>query len=266
MVSDRRQSNPKERDVRIDLNADVGESVGPWRMGEDELLIPLVTSVNVACGFHAGDPLTIETTIAMAGRHGVAVGAHPGYPDLVGFGRRSMRLSAAEVEAAVVYQVGAIGAFARAARTDLRHVKQHGALYNDAARSPELAAAIARAVRRISSDLVLVGLAGSCLVDEGRAAGLTVAAEAFADRAYERDGSLRSRDLPDAVHEDTRVAAEQAVEIVRAGRVRATDGTTIEVVADTICLHGDKPGAAARAAAVRSALLDAGVEVRALGA
>jgi UPF0271 protein len=251
--------------VRIDLNADVGEGLGPWPMGDDAALVPLVTSVNVACGAHAGDPLTIERTVRLAADHGVAVGAHPGYPDLVGFGRRDLAMAPDELEASIVYQVGAVAAFAADAGVPLRHVKAHGALYNAAARDASLAAVVARAVCRVSPSLVLVGLAGSSLVEAGRAAGLPTAAEAFADRAYEADGSLRSRRLAGAVHEDPAVVAAQAVSIVREGRVTAHDGTAVEVRADTICIHGDSPGAVAFARAAREALEAAGVTVAALG-
>lgn len=248
--------------MRIDLNADVGESFGPWPMGEDEELVPLVSSVNVAAGLHAGDPLVITRTVDLAARHGVAVGAHPGYPDLAGFGRRDMQLEPAEIEAVVLYQVGAVAAFARAAGTELRHVKAHGALYNRAARDPSAAQAVASAVRRYSRDLVLVGLAGSELLAAGDDAGLRVAAEAFADRAYEPDGSLRSRSLDGAVLDDPAAAAAQAVGIVRDGAARTHDGSTLRLRADTLCVHGDRPGAAARAAAVRDALVAAGVTIR----
>jgi UPF0271 protein len=252
--------------VRVDLNADVGESVGPWSMGDDERLIPLVTSVNVACGAHAGDPLTIDRTIKAAASHGVAVGAHPGYPDLVGFGRRDLDMSPDELEASLVYQVGAVAAFALAAGTPLRHVKPHGALYNLAARDPEVAATIARAVRRVSPSLILVGLAGSAMLAAAADAGLASAAEAFADRAYEADGSLRSRHLPGAIHEAPERAAAQALSIVRDGRVESHDGSAVAVRADTICIHGDTPGAAVIATAVRTALEAAGVTIAALGA
>jgi 5-oxoprolinase (ATP-hydrolysing) subunit A len=250
--------------VRIDLNADVGESLGPWSLGEDEALIPLVSSVNVAAGLHAGDPVGMGRTVALAARLGIAVGAHPGYPDLAGFGRRAMALTEEEIEAAVLYQVGAVGAFAVAAGVQLQHVKAHGALYNRAARDQEAADAIARAVRRYSPALVLVGLAGSAMVAAGREAGLAVAEEAFADRAYEADGTLRPRDAPGAVIDDPAGAAAQALGIVR-GTVQAFDGTPVSVRADTICVHGDLPGAAARARAVRVALAEAGVEIKAPG-
>lgn len=246
----------------IDLNADVGESFGPWPMGDDAQLIPLVSSVNVACGFHAGDPMTIERTVRLAVAAGAAVGAHPGYPDLAGFGRRELAMPAAELEAAILYQVAAVAAFARDAGVELHHVKSHGALYNLAARDEGVAETVARAIRRFSRDVVLVGLAGSRLLDAGRAAGLAVAAEAFPDRAYEPDGSLRSRSLPDAVLTDSDAIASRAVSMARDRRVVAAGGSTVEVDVQTLCLHGDTPGAAAHAAAVRAALEAAGIGVR----
>ncbi len=248
--------------MRIDLNSDVGESLGPWPMGQDGRLIPLVSSVNVACGFHAGDPATIERTVRLATDHGVALGAHPGYPDLLGFGRRDLDMAADELEAAIIYQIGAVAPFARDGGGGLRHVKPHGALYNRAARDPAVAALIARAVRRVSAELILVGLAGSDMIEAGRAAGLPVAAEAFADRAYEPDGSLRSRRLPDAILPTPEAAAAQALSIARDGRVRAHDGTQLSLRADTICLHGDTPGVVEYALAIRGALEAAGVEIR----
>jgi UPF0271 protein len=250
--------------VRIDLNADVGESLGPWPMGDDEQLIPLVSSVNVACGTHAGDPLTISRTVGLAVRHGVAIGAHPGYPEIVGFGRRDLDMASDELEASIVYQVGAVAGFCRDAGVPLRHVKPHGALYNRAARDPALAATIARGVQRASSELTLVGLAGSVLIEAGRGAGLHVAEEAFADRAYEPDGSLRSRRLPGALLESPDAAAAQAVSIAVDGRVRSHDGAEVAVRADTICIHGDTPGAVDFAKAIRAALERAGVTIAAL--
>ena len=252
--------------MRIDLNADVGESFGAWRMGADEELIPLVSSVNVACGFHAGDPLVIERTVALAARSGAAIGAHPGYPDLAGFGRREFDMAPDELEAAVLYQVAAVAGFVRAAGSELSHVKPHGALYNRAARDALVAGAVARAVRRFSAELVLVGLAGSQLLDAGRAEGLSVAGEAFADRAYESDGSLRSRRLPGAVLADPDAAAGQALRIVREGRVSSFHGTEVEVRAETLCIHGDTPDAVAYARAVRRCLEEAGVRIAPLRA
>jgi UPF0271 protein len=251
--------------VRIDLNADVGESLGPWPMGDDERLIPLVSSVNVACGVHAGDPLTIERTIRLAIDHGVAVGAHPGYPDLVGFGRRDLDMTGEELEASIVYQVGAVAGIAQSLGAELRHVKPHGALYNRAAHDPAVAESIATAIRRAAPALVLVGLSGSALLDAGVAAGLQVASEAFADRAYEADGSLRSRRLDGAILATPATAARQALGIVRDGRVTAHDGRSVAVRADTICIHGDTPGAADYVAAIRASLAKAGVTIAALG-
>jgi 5-oxoprolinase (ATP-hydrolysing) subunit A len=250
----------------IDLNADVGESIGPWSMGDDARLIPLVSSVNIACGFHAGDPVTIERTVALAVAARASIGAHPGYPDLVGFGRRDLEMAPSELEATILYQVAAVAGFARAAGAQLHHVKAHGALYNRAARDLRVAETIARAVRRASSDLILVGLAGSALLDAGAAAGLTVAAEAFPDRAYEPDGSLRSRLLPDAVLTDSVVIAERAVRMAGEGLVEAIDGSTIALRAGTLCLHGDTPGAVDHARAVRAALELAGIAVAAVRA
>jgi UPF0271 protein len=245
--------------MRIDLNADVGEG-----FEDDEALIPLVTSVNVACGAHAGDGETIARTIERAMAAGVAVGAHPSYPDRDGFGRREMRLSPADLRATLVEQIRAVAEAAHAAGSALRHVKPHGALYNVAARDPDIAAIVAGAVRAISPDLVLVGLAGSASLDAARAAGLAVAAEAFADRRYEPDGRLRDRRHPDALIDDPAAAGEQAVAIVRDGRVTAIDGTPVVVAAESLCVHGDQPGAAARARGVRVALEAHGVELRAL--
>ncbi len=235
-------------------------------MGADEQLIPLVTSVNVACGAHAGDPVTMQRTVRLAKASGVALGAHPGYPDRDGFGRRDLAMSAEELEASLLAQLGALWAFIREADVNLVHVKPHGALYNRAARDPALAATVARGVRRFSADVILVGLAGSALLDAGRAAGLAVAAEAFADRAYEDDGSLRSRALEGSLHEEPRVAAAQALSIARDGIVRSHGGRAVDVRADTICLHGDTPGAPRIAQAVRETLAAAGIPLRPLTA
>jgi UPF0271 protein len=247
--------------VRIDLNADVGESYGPWVIGQDAALVPLVSSVNVACGAHAGDPLVMAQTVALAKRHGVGLGAHPGYPDRDGFGRRELAMTPDELRASLLFQLGALAAFARDAGVKLRHVKPHGALYNRCVRDEALAATVAQTVCDFDARLVLVGLAGSVLLEAGRARGLPVAAEAFADRAYEPDGSLRSRRLPDAVIHTAEAAAEQALSIVTLGRVVAHDGTTVELRADTICIHGDTPNAADYARQVRTALQQAGARI-----
>jgi len=251
--------------ARIDLNADVGEGFGAWSMGADEALVEHVTSVNVACGFHGGDPSVIDRTVARAVRAGVAIGAHPGYFDLRGFGRREMQLSTSEVEADVLYQVGALQAFARAHGVPLTHVKPHGALYNQAADDAELAQAIARGVARVDRGLVMVGLAGSLAMrDAASDAGLRFAAEAFVDRAYDARGRLVPRSRPGAVTSDPAVAAAAALRLARDRAVVTIDGREVAVEADTLCLHGDTPRAVDVARAVREALAGAGVSVQAL--
>lgn len=245
----------------IDLNADVGESFGAWSLGDDAGVMQFITSANVACGLHAGDPATLRTTIRLAQQHGVAVGAHPGYPDLAGFGRREMELSFREIEDTMLYQLGAAYAFARATRSELQHVKPHGALYNRAARDRVVAEAIARAIAAFDPGLILVGLAGSALIDAGQQVGLPVAQEAFADRAYEPDGMLRSRKLPGSVLTDLADIVRQAIAIATLGRVQSVNGEHVGVHADTICLHGDTPGAVAHAQAVRAGLEQAGVTI-----
>jgi UPF0271 protein len=250
--------------MKIDLNCDMGESFGRYTLGADEALMPHITSANIACGFHASDPLVMDRTVRLAREHGVAIGAHPGYPDLQGFGRRDMQLSPEEAEAAILYQIGALAAFARAAGADLVHVKPHGALYNRAARDRALAEAIVRAAARFSRELIVVGLAGSEMVEAALQAGQPVAREAFADRAYESDGSLRARRLPGAVLHDPAAAAAQAVHIARDGLVVAWDGQQVPVHAETLCVHGDTPTALDIAQAIRQALLEANVDVAAL--
>lgn len=250
--------------MRIDLNSDLGESFGPWPMGQDSALMDSISSANIACGFHAGDPGTMRATLALARDKGVAVGAHPGFPDLVGFGRREMKASPAEVEDFVLYQVCALAGMAAAQGMRLQHVKPHGALYNMACKDRALADAIAKAVASLDRALILFGLPNSELLRAGQAAGLSVAAEVFADRAYDPDGSLTSRSKPGSVIHDTRQVVERAIVMVRDKRVVAIDGSTIALQADTICLHGDTPGAAEHARAVRRGLESAGVQIRSL--
>lgn len=247
----------------IDLNCDLGESFGAWTLGQDAELIPLISSTSIACGFHAGDPLIMRRTVALAQAHGVAIGAHPSLPDLQGFGRRELSISAEEVHDLVLYQMGALAAFAKAAGTRLRHVKPHGALYNMAARDLRLAEGIAQAVRDFDPQLVLFGLAGSALLDAGRSQGLRVASEVFADRSYESDGSLTPRREPGAVLEHPEAAGQRIIGMVLEGRVRSRQGDWVPLQADTICLHGDRQDAAAFAKAVRHQLDAAGIEVRA---
>ncbi|MBL8296738.1 MAG: 5-oxoprolinase subunit PxpA [Rhodanobacteraceae bacterium] len=249
---------------RIDLNCDLGESYGIWTLGQDEQVLAQVSSANIACGFHAGDPGTMRRTVALAAARGVAIGAHPSLPDLQGFGRREMAVSADEVHALTLYQIGALHSFAKSKNTQMNHVKPHGALYNMAARDPALAEAIAAAVAEFDRDLILVGLAGSALLAAGRAAGLAVAAEAFCDRRYRADGSLMPRREADAVIHDADMAITQALSIVQQGCVTAGDGSRVVISADTLCIHGDQPNAAVFAARLRAALVAAGVEIRAL--
>jgi len=248
---------------RIDLNCDMGESYGVYHLGNDEALLALITSANIACGYHAGDAMVMDRTVRLAVAHGVAIGAHPSFPDRVGFGRRPMHLAPEELENDVLYQVGALAAFARAAGSMLVHVKPHGALYNMAAADIAVARAIARGVARADRGLVLVGLAGSALLAAAEESGLRAASEAFADRAYEADGSLRSRGLPGAVLHEPQAAAAQAVQIARDGMVTAHTGERVPLHADTLCIHGDNPAAIAIARAVRQRLAEAEVEVAA---
>jgi 5-oxoprolinase (ATP-hydrolysing) subunit A len=250
--------------MRIDLNADVGESFGVYRLGQDEALLPLVTSASVACGFHAGDPGVMRATVRLARAHGVAVGAHPGFPDLAGFGRRALAATPGEVEDLVLYQIGALAGIAAAEGMRLQHVKPHGALFNMAVRDMALADAVARATRGIDPALILFGLPGSALIDAGRRAGLRTAAEGFADRAYRADGTLVPRDEPGAVLHEADSVADRAVAMVRHRTVTAVDGTPVPLELDTICVHGDTPAAAGLARRLREALTRAGIEVQAL--
>lgn len=252
--------------LRVDLNCDMGESFGIWRLGDDEAVLPYITSANIACGFHAGDPSTMRRTVRMALDQGVAVGAHPGLPDLLGFGRRNLAITPEEAYDLVVYQVGALAAFVKAEGGRLQHVKPHGALYNMAAKDRALAEAIAAAVAAVDPDLILFGLAGSELVRAGERAGLRVAAEAFADRTYQADGSLTPRRMPGAVIDDPNRAAEQVIRLVKEGKVRAAGGTDVAVRADTVCLHGDGARAVELARAIRARLEAEGIAVKAVGA
>ena len=250
--------------MRIDLNSDLGESFGPWPMGQDAALMESISSANIACGFHAGDAGTMRATIALARQKGVAIGAHPGFQDLIGFGRREVKASLAEVGDLVLYQVSALAGMAAAQGMALQHVKAHGALYNMACRDRPLADAIAKAVASLDRSLILFGLPNSELLRAGEAAGLAVAAEVFADRAYDPDGSLTSRTTPGSVIHDTQRVVERAITMVRDRRVIAVDGSTIALQADTICLHGDTPGAAEHARAVRAGLEAAGIRIACL--
>lgn len=255
---------PPLNDTRLDLNCDMGESFGAWKMGNDLALLDHVTSANVACGFHAGDPMVMRGLVEAALARGVRVGAHPGLPDLQGFGRREMKVSPAEAYAMVVYQVGALEAFVRAAGGRLHHVKAHGALYNMAVKDRRLCDALAQAVRDVDPGLVFYGLAGSEMIRAAEALGLRAANEVFADRAYERDGSLAARGTPGAMIEDAEVSLAQVRDML-GGRVRSRDGVWLELKADTLCLHGDQPGALGFATRIGQALRDDGVRLVATG-
>ncbi len=247
----------------IDLNCDMGESYGAWRMGDDAAIMPLITSANVAAGFHAGDPATIRRTVRLALEHGVAVGAHPSLPDLAGFGRRIMRITPDEAYDLVLYQAGAVEAFVRAAGARLHHVKAHGALYNMAARDEALADAIVRAVRDLGKGVLLYGLSGSPMLEAAGRHGVRAVAEVFADRSYQPDGTLTPRERPDAMITDEHASVAQVLGMVERGVVPAVDGTEVPVAAGTLCLHGDQPGAVAFARALRAKFAERGIGVAA---
>lgn len=249
--------------LNMDLNSDLGESFGAWRMGDDDAMLKIVTSANVACGFHAGDPAGILHTLRAAAENGVTVGAHVGYPDLAGFGRRNMDMASSDLTAAVIYQIGALQALARTAGVTVRYVKPHGALYNTIAHDERQARAVIAAILAVDPGLVLLALAGSPLVAWARDAGLRVVAEAFADRAYTPQGTLVARSQPGAVLHDEALVARRMVQLVRDGAVEAVDGSLARVQADSICVHGDSPGAVAMARAVRQALENDGIALRA---
>ena len=251
---------------QIDLNCDVGESFGAYTIGDDHGVLAHVTSANIACGAHAGDPGTMRTTVRLARDRGVAIGAHPGFADLAGFGRREVGATTQEIEDLVAFQIGALVGIARTEGARVTHTKPHGALYNVAARDRAVADAIVRAVAGVDAGLTLFGLSGSVLLDAGREVGLRVAAEVFADRAYTADGSLMSRRETGAVLDDPQIVVERAVRMATEGTVVAADGPAVDLVADTICVHGDTPGAATLAQKLRAALEAAGVTVKAITA
>ncbi|WP_025847654.1 LamB/YcsF family protein [Brevibacillus agri] len=246
----------------VDLNCDMGESFGAYRLGNDQAILQHVSSANIACGFHAGDPSTMRKTVKLAIESRVAIGAHPGLADLVGFGRRSMDISAQDAYELVVYQIGALQAFVQAEGGVMQHVKPHGALYNMAATRPALAEAIAEAVYRVNPELVLFGLAGSELTRAGEKIGLCTAHEVFADRTYQADGTLTPRTQPDALIADEAESLAQVVRMVTEGKVQSLQGVDVPIRADTICIHGDGAHALAFAESIRQALQAAGVFIR----
>lgn len=246
----------------VDLNSDLGESFGSWKMGNDEQILPVVSSANIACGFHAGDPLGILKTLQQAVKLDVTIGAHVSYPDLVGFGRRNMDLSQDELIADVLYQISALDGLAKVAGSKVQYVKPHGALYNTIAKDPVQAEAVIEAIKMYNPALVLVALAGSNLVAQARQAGLKVVSEAFADRAYNRDGSLVSRRLEGAVLHDAEFVAKRVVAMLKNGGVESIDGVFTPIQADTICLHGDTAGALEMSAAIKAELFKNDIQVR----
>lgn len=246
----------------VDLNCDMGESFGAYKMGNDEEVLKTISSANIACGFHAGDPTTMRKTVRMALEKNVGIGVHPGLQDLSGFGRREMTISSEEAFDLVIYQIGALSAFVQAEGGRLQHVKPHGALYNMAAKSKSLSESIAEAVYKVNPELILFGLAGSELIKAGERIGLKTASEVFSDRTYQPDGMLTSRREANALITDHEIAIQQIVKMVKEGKVTATDGTDVAIKADTICIHGDGKTALEFARQIPGALLSEGIEIR----
>lgn len=248
---------------QVDINCDLGESFGQYTIGADEQILEYVTSANIACGFHAGDPTVMRKTVRMALDKGVKIGAHPGLQDLAGFGRRPMAISAAEAYDLVIYQIGALSAFLKAEGGTMQHVKPHGALYNMAAKNTELSESIAKAVYDVDPNLVLFGLSGSELALAGERIGLQVAHEVFSDRTYQTDGTLTSRSEPHALIEEDEQAVQQVVRMVREGKVRTVQGEDIKLKADTVCIHGDGSHALQFARTITAKLKEAGIHLKA---
>ena len=247
--------------LTIDLNCDLGESFGAWAMGDDTALMDFVSSINVACGFHAGDPSVIRKTVETGLKKGVAIGAHPSFPDLQGFGRREMQLSPTEIFDIVLYQIAALKGIVEAFGGTLHHVKPHGALYNQAAKQPEMATAIAKAIKAIDEKLIFYGLSGSFLISEAEKIDLSTASEVFADRTYQPDGTLTPRSQPGALIKDTNKAVEQVLELMT-GSVTATNGTKVAIRADTLCIHGDGRNALRFARQINQKLIEKGIKIQ----
>jgi UPF0271 protein len=251
--------------MRIDINCDMGESFGAYRIGEDEAIIPFITSANIACGWHGGDPMVMAATVRLAKEHSVAIGSHPGYPDLLGYGRRNMETFPGEIKNYVLYQIGALSGFARDSRMKLQHVKPHGALYNLAAGDERAANEVISAIKAFDPELILVAPAGSLCAEMAASASLRVVKEAFADRAYLRNGQLAPRHLQGAVIKDSDVVRQRVLTLVTSGRMICTDGSQITLEAETICIHGDTPNAWKLAGAIRETLEGAGVSILPMG-
>jgi UPF0271 protein len=252
--------------MRVDINCDMGESFGAYRMGDDEKIMPYISSANVACGWHAGDPMVMAETVRLAARFHVAVGAHPGYPDLLGYGRRSLQTFPGEIKNYIVYQVGALSGFARECAVKLQHVKLHGALYNLAAKDEQTADEVIAAIKACDSDLILVTLAGSLCADKAAAGGVRVVKEVFPDRAYLDSGELAPRTLKGAVIHDPEEVRARVLALIDSGSMTSIDGKKIEIQADSLCIHGDTPGAWKLAQTLRETLESAGVKVLPMGA
>lgn len=249
---------------QVDLNCDLGESFGNYKLGMDDKVIPMITSANVACGYHASDPVVMNKTIAMAKEHGIEVGAHPGFPDLMGFGRRNMNVSPAEAKAYTLYQLGALDAFCRVHGMKMQHVKPHGAMYNMAAKDYQLAKAICEAIYEFDKELIVMGLSGGELVRAGKDMGLRTALEVFADRAYEEDGSLVDRRKDGAMITDENVAIERVVRMVKEQKVTAITGKDIPIKADSVCVHGDGVKALEFVKKIRERLTEEGIALKPL--
>ncbi len=246
---------------KVDLNSDLGESFGRYTIGSDDRIIPLITSANIACGFHASDPVVMMKTVNMVKKAGTGAGAHPGYPDLMGFGRRNMNVSHEEAKAYTLYQISALGGMCKAAGVKLSHVKPHGAMYNMAGKDYELSKAICEAIKEYDPSLIVMGLAGSQMVKAARDMGLKTAEEVFADRAYEEDGSLVARSKPGAMIEDEDEAIARVVRMIKEGKVQAITGNDIDIKADSVCVHGDGEKALLFVEKIRKALTDEGIEI-----
>lgn len=249
----------------MDLNCDMGEGFGVYSIGYDELILPFISSANIACGFHASDPMTISKTVRLAGKHGVAVGAHPSYPDLVGFGRREINVACSEIKADVLYQVGAVMAICKSEGVKLQHVKAHGALYNRAAKDIAAACAIAEAIRALDADLTMICMSGSAMVKAAELSRLTYVEEFFADRAYTNDGRLVPRSQQGAVIHDTKLVVERVMKMATSGTVVSIEGTTIPVNAKTVCLHSDTTGSIDLARELKQRLEQEHIAIRAFG-
>lgn len=246
---------------KVDLNSDLGESFGRYTIGSDDRIIPLITSANIACGFHASDPVVMMKTVNMVKKAGTGAGAHPGYPDLMGFGRRNMNVSHEEAKAYTLYQISALGGMCKAAGVKLSHVKPHGAMYNMAGKDYELSKAICESIKEYDPSLIVMGLAGSQMVKAARDMGLKTAEEVFADRAYEEDGSLVARSKPGAMIEDEDEAIARVVRMIKEGKVQAITGNDIDIKADSVCVHGDGEKALLFVEKIRKALTDEGIEI-----